>query len=277
MTVSKTLEFTSPKTLFGLNWHLGIWPVALKIMKVEAQDWHLELLTTLDQPLTFFLIFGLGLRGSIGEVQGVPYPLFMFAALMAHTIMLQAYSVGAWGLWLDRWHQGMLDEARIKPVTTTDLILGHLLGGVVVALIKGVFTAISLGLLLWLIPSLPKPSFAWTDALACLLFVVPAAFLFAIWGSAVGLFFRKPDNIARTMTVVITPMLYLGGLFFPITSLPQWIQPVLKVLPTTLVFEGTRAALLQGEILWANSIALSLLALACLAGVVWLFNRTLID
>ena len=35
------------------------------------------------------------------------------------TILLEAYRTGAWGLWLDRWHQKMLDEYRIKPVRTT--------------------------------------------------------------------------------------------------------------------------------------------------------------
>ena len=59
--------------------------------------------------------------------------------------------------------------------------------------------------------------------------------------------FRRPDQIAQIQSIVITPLLYLGGLFFPINRFPQGIQNVLVWVPTTAIFEGGRQAFLTGH------------------------------
>lgn len=122
----------------------GVFPIAKKVLLQEAQGWVNETVNTIAIPLTFFLAFGLGLSGYISTVEGVSYMSFLTPGLITMTILLEAYRTGAWGLWLDRWHQKMLDEYRIKPVHTTDIIMGEILGGFLVALIKGIIVAMIL-------------------------------------------------------------------------------------------------------------------------------------
>lgn len=219
----------------------GVWPIFKKVLQQERQDWLSGVITTLAIPLTFFLAFGLGLRSYIADIDGVPYMVFVAPGLISFTVLYEAYRTGGWGIWLDRWHQRMLSEYLIKPITPLDIILGEILGGFVVAILKGMIVA---GVLLLLAPIQLQPM----HLLLYLVHLFPGCIVFTCTGVLVGAFFRKPDQIAHIQTVVITPLLYLGGMFFPIHEFPQALIPVVRLLPTTALFEGGRQALLNGGI-----------------------------
>jgi ABC-type multidrug transport system permease subunit len=241
--------------------------MARKVLLQEAQ-W-IEAVTALVYPLTFLLAFGLGLQGRLQSVEGVPYTVFLIPGLVGYTLLLEAFSLGAWGLWLDRWHLGMLDEARLKPVNTSSIILGYFVGLTCVALIKGSITALVLCGLLRFVPV------SLGNVLLFLAHLLPGVLLFACLGTMAGLVFKKPDNIAQSLTIVVTPLLYLGGLFFPVALLPQWLQGIVVFLPTAIFFEGGRHALLHGHWAWQNLLGVWGLALAAFAFTVWFFNRCL--
>jgi lipooligosaccharide transport system permease protein len=251
-----------------LHFRNGILPLCSKVIQVEMQSWLNELVTVLAVPLTFFLAFGLGLRGYIADIEGMSYTTFITPGLISMTILLEAYRTGAWGLWMDRWHQGMLDEYRIKPITTSDIIIGEILGGFVVALVKGTIVGL---VLLWM----TGLEMVWGNLLPYLAFMFPGCILFTCVGALVGTTFAKPDHIAQTQTIFITPLLYLGGVFFPIHSFPQWLIPFIQWLPTTAVFEGGRQALLTGTI--EPAYLLGLMAAAGLSFLLstMMFNRKL--
>ena len=246
----------------------GVLPIAKKVLQQEAQGWVNETINTMAIPLTFFLAFGLGLQGYISNVNGVPYMAFLTPGLITMTILLEAYRTGAWGVWLDRWHQHVLDEYRIKPVHTTDIIMGEIVGGFLVAMVKG--TIVGAILLLF-----SPVAIHWSALPLYFALVFPACVLFTSLGTMVGTSFPKPDHIAQSQTIFITPLLYLGGLFFPIAALPAAIQPLLRWLPTTAAFEGGRDILLNGRIdpLFIGVIWVS--ALIGFALATWLFQEKL--
>lgn len=233
----------------------GILPITYKVLRQETQDWWAEGLSTLAIPLSFFLAFGLGLQGYINNVEGVPYIVFLAPGLITMTMMLESYRTGAWGLWLDKWYQKMIDEYRIKPIFTSDIIIGEILGGFTVAVCKAIMVA----MILRLLAPVPMP---WQHLPAYLLYVLPGCILFTCVSSMVGMTFKKPDQIAQVQTIVVTPLLYLGGLFFPIKAFPAWLIPIIHWLPTTALFDGGREAFLTGHLnahyvwlLWGCAIA----------------------
>lgn len=248
-----------------IHFRRGIWPLAKKVLQQEAQGWVSEVVNTLAIPLTFFLAFGLGLSGYISDVDGAPYMAFLTPGLITMTILLEAYRTGAWGLWQDRWHQKMLDEYRIKPIHTTDIIMGEILGGFMVALLKGAIVA---ALLLVFTPV----QLQWSVLPLYFLLVFPGCIFFTCVGSMVGTAFHKPDHIAQSQTIFITPLLYLGGLFFPIAALPDWLQPIIHWLPTTAVFEGGRNLLLRGEIDPHYWLVMALSAMLSFVAATWWFK-----
>lgn len=246
----------------------GILPIAKKVLQQEAQGWVNEAINTVAIPLTFFLAFGLGLQSYISHVNGVPYMAFLTPGLITMTILMEAYRTGAWGLWLDRWHQRVLDEYRIKPVHTTDIIMGEIVGGFLVALLKG-------GIVGAILLLFSPVALHWKALPLYFALVFPGCVLFTCLGTMVGTSFSKPDHIAQSQTIFITPLLYLGGLFFPIASLPAALQPSLRWLPTTAAFEGGRDILLQGRIDPFFLVVMWIAALLGFALATWLFQEKL--
>ncbi len=246
----------------------GVLPIAKKVLLQEGQGWMNESINTIAIPFTFFLAFGLGLKGYISNVEGVSYMAFLTPGLITMTILMEAYRTGAWGLWLDRWHQKMLDEYRIKPIHTTDIIMGEILGGFLVALIKGAIV----GLILLLFSPV---SIQWTALPLYFLLVFPGCIFFTCVGTMVGTSFPKPDHIAQSQTIFITPLLYLGGLFFPISALPDWIRPIVNWLPTTAAFQGGRDLLLRSTLDWHYMMVMWIAAAISFVGATWLFKEKL--
>ncbi len=246
----------------------GIYPIFKKVVKSETDGWITEVLSTIAVPVAFYLAFGMGLRGHITDIAGVPYMVFITPGLVALTILLEAYRTGAWGLWLGRWHNKMMNEFRIKPISTSDIIIGEILGGFFIALCKGLLVALILYML-----SPYATSFKYIGIF--LLYMFPGSILFTCIGAIVGTLFRKPDQIAQSQAIVITPLLYLGGLFFPIDAFPEWAQVFVRWLPTTALFDGGRQAFLYGTLDNIYLITLYLLALFSFMAATFLFNRQL--
>lgn len=246
----------------------GVLPIAKKVLQQEAQGWLNETINTIALPFTFFLAFGLGLKGYITSVGGVSYMAFLTPGLITMTILMEAYRTGAWGLWLDRWHQKMLDEYRIKPVHTTDIIMGEIIGGFLVALLKGSIV----GLILLMVSPV---TIQWSALPLYFALVFPGCIFFTCAGTMVGTSFHKPDHIAQSQSIFITPLLYLGGLFFPITALPSNLLPFIHWLPTTAAFEGGREVLLKGHLDMHYLAVMWLAAILSFVMATWLFKEKL--
>lgn len=225
------------------RWGQGIWPIFLKVLVVECEDWPREVLAVAAIPISFFLAFGLGLSQHIQELDGVPYTQFITPGLIALTTVLTAYRTTGWELWLARWHNRLMYELLVKPVPRTEIIVGEMLGAIVMALMKGSIVAV----VLYLFKPYPL---VWQNLLMWLALLIPACGIFACVGCIVGTLFRKPDHIAQMDSIIITPLLYLGGLFFPLSTFPVWAQGWMKWLPTTALFDGGRQAFLFGQLSW---------------------------
>ncbi|MBX2861806.1 MAG: ABC transporter permease [Vampirovibrio sp.] len=248
----------------------GIFPIYQKTLQQETKGIVTEFLATLAIPLSFFLAFGLGLRDYITEVDGVPYVVFMTPGLIVMTMLMEAYRTGAWGLWLDRRHQKMIDEYRIKPITTSDIIIGEILGGFTIGIVKGSLV----GLILMLLAPF---DLAWQNIPGFLMMVAPGCILFTCVGCMVGTTMKKPDQIAQSQTLIITPLLYLGGLFFPINAFPPELMPLITRLPTTALFDGGRTALLEGVLMPDYLMLLVVAAVASfIAATAW-FNHKMAE
>ncbi len=251
-----------------INFRFGVIPIARKVLRQELQGWRSELVNTIAIPLTFFMAFGFGLRNYIGDVEGYSYIAFISPGLITMTIMLEAFRTGAWGLWLDRWHQHMLDEYRIKPIRSTDIIIGEILGGFLVAIVKGLVVG---AILLSLTPVRITLPHLWLYFLV----LIPGCICFTSLGCMVGTTFSKPDQIAKSQTIFLTPLLYLGGLFFPIAALPEAIMPFVKLLITAALFDGGRQAFLNGVYPAEYVGVLLVSALGSFAMATWWFKHRL--
>jgi lipooligosaccharide transport system permease protein len=81
-----------------------------------------------------------------------------------------------------------------------------------------------------------------------LLFIFLGCITFSCLGSLCGTLIDKPENLGRIEAVVVMPLIFLAGLFFPLSAYPQNVLGYIKAIPTTALFDGARIALLSGRI-----------------------------
>jgi len=235
-------------------------------MLVLKRNWFSEVATVLAFPLTFFLTFGLGLKGYIQDVEGVSYAIFVVPGLISMTTILAAFDDGAWGMWFHRIVQKTIEEYRVNPITVTDIIIGKIISGFSSGLLKGVSVGIALLLLTGF-------QFTLTHLLVYLLFIFLGCITFSCLGSLCGTLVDKPENLGRIEAVVIMPIIFMAGLFFPLSAYPDSVLPYIKAVPTTALFDGARIALLSGGV---DMVYLGMLIVAAVISfilAVWVFER----
>ena len=229
-----------------------------------------ELVSVIAYPLTLYLAFGFGLKGYITDVNGVPYPLFIAPGLISMTAVNAAFDESSWSMWFHRKVQRTIEEYRVTPVTVYDIVIGKIFSGFSQGGVKG---AVVFLVILVLTPF----RIDYTHLPMYLLCIALSSMTFSCLGTICGTVIDKPENIGRVQSVVIVPLVFMAGIFFPLSSYPSSILPFIKLLPTTAVFEGARDALLTGEIPSQYLANLVLTAALCFAIAVYTFNRKMAE
>lgn len=225
-----------------------------------------ELVAVIAYPLTLYLAFGFGLKGYIASVDGVPYPLFIAPGLITMTAVNAAFDESSWSMWFHRRVQRTIEEYRVTPVTVYDIVIGKILSGFSQGAIKGAVVFLVIYFLTpFRIDLRHLPVY-----LGC---IALASMIFSCLGTICGTVIDKPENIGRVQSVVIVPLIFMAGIFFPLSSYPPAVLPFIRLLPTTAVFEGAREALLAGSIPLPHLINLVLSSAFAFVVAVLTFDR----
>jgi lipooligosaccharide transport system permease protein len=225
-----------------------------------------ELLAVIAYPLTLYLAFGIGLKGYISDVEGIPYAIFIAPGLISMTAVNAAFDESAWSMWFHRRVQHTIEEYRVNPITVYDIVIGKILCGFSHGAIKGMAVALVIFLL-------TPFRFELLHIIAYLFFIVIGSMIFSCLGTMCGTIIDKPENIGRMQGVVIVPLIFMSGIFFPLSSYPSAVLPIIKALPTTAIFEGARLALLYGRVGFGYAFTIVLSAAVAFTLAVIVFNK----
>lgn len=225
-----------------------------------------ELLSVIAYPLTLYLAFGVGLKGYISDVEGIPYAIFIAPGLISMTAVNAAFDESAWSMWFHRKVQRTIEEYRVNPITVYDIVIGKIFCGFSHGAIKGIAVALVIFLL-------TPFRFQLLHILTYLFFIFFGSMIFSCLGTICGTIIDKPENIGRMQGVVIVPLIFMSGIFFPLSSYPASILPFINSLPTTAIFEGARRALLSGSIEYAYALTIAVTAAIVFALAVIIFDR----
>ncbi|HEY3308935.1 MAG TPA: ABC transporter permease [Desulfuromonadaceae bacterium] len=224
-----------------------------------------ELVAVLAYPLTIYLAFAIGMKGYIGLVEGVPYGLFIAPGLITMTAVNAAYSESVWSLWFHRKVQFTIESYRVTPISVSEIIIAKILSGFTHGLIKGLVV----GLVIFIITPFQFPL---GHLLAYLAFLIPGSAFFSCAGVICGTILDKPETIGRVEAVIIMPLIFMSGLFFPLSSYPAKVIPWIRALPTTALFEGARQALVGGSFSTMFALQITVTALLTFIAAVWIFR-----
>ena len=189
------------------------------------------LLTT----VLYIVVFGKSLGARIGDVKGIDYMNYIIPGLAMMNVITNAYSNSASSLFQAKLMR-FLDDILITPLSGMEISMGYIVGGAVRGLLNGALVLL-VGLLLTDM-SLAHPFLA-------LVFLLVVGWAFGAAGLLVGIFAKTWDNIQLLVNFFLTPLVFLGGVFYSIDMLPPVWRSISLFNPLYYMINGLRYAVLD--------------------------------
>ena len=219
-------RFSMPKLTYR------VWKVWRRNFDVFNKTLVTNFLPSLLEPILYLVAFGFGLGGFIPSIRGQPYINFIAPALVAIAMMNGSFFECTFGSFVRMYYQKTFDAIVATPVSVEEVVAGELLWGATRATINASIVLVvvaAFGLI-------TSPLFV---------LVIPIAFFVGLMFSSIAMCFTAAapniDFFNFPSFLFLTPMFFLSGTFFPLTSLPSAAQVVaFAVLPLTHAVDITR-------------------------------------
>ena len=178
----------------------------------------------------YFIIFGSFIGSQLREIEGYSYMAFIAPGLIMMSIITNSYTNTVSSFFSAKFQRN-IEELLVSPTPNWVIILGYASGGMV----RGLSVGFLVSLVSLLFVRLPIHSLFYT-----VLFAVLTSFVFSLAGIINGVFAKKFDDVSIVPTFVITPLTYLGGVFYSLSLLPGFWQGVSKANPIVYMINGFR-------------------------------------
>lgn len=176
----------------------------------------------------YFIIFGKFIGSQLNQIHGFDYIQFIVPGLVLMSVMTNAYANTSSSFFLTKFNKS-IEEMLVSPMPNLVILLGFMIGGTIRGLLVG---------LIVLIVSLFFTSVPIHHVSVVLLMAILAAMVFSLGGLINAVYAKRFDDIAFVPTFILTPLTYLGGVFYSIHQLPPiWQQislfnPILNMVDT---------------------------------------------
>ncbi|NKB38006.1 MAG: ABC transporter permease [Gammaproteobacteria bacterium] len=202
----------------------------------------------------YFVIFGSLIGSRIGKMQNLDYMEFIAPGIVMMSIINNSYS-NVVSSFFGAKLQGHIQEMLVAPVPNIIILAGYVTGGVIRGLLVGLIVTIV---------ALFFTDLQVDNYLIVFTVVVLTSILFSLGGMVNAVFAQKFDDISIIPTFVLTPLIYLGGVFYSIDMLPEFWQSVSHFNPILYMVNAFRYGMLgvsDINIVHAFSIILLFIAL----------------
>lgn len=195
----------------------------------------LRLVGSFAFPLLFFIMLGGGLTGSIRMLAPeTNYAQYIFPGVIAMTVMMTSLMSGLGLVW-DR-EFGFLKEVLVAPVSRSGIVLGKMAGGATAGGGQGII----------LLVLAPLVGIQLNPLMVIQLFFILLLSAFSLGGLGVLVAsrMRSIEAFGGVMQLIIWPMIFLSGIFFPVSNLPYWMNLPVKVNPVSYIVDSIRQVIL---------------------------------
>ena len=192
--------------------------------------WTQSLIPPVATSVLYFVIFGSLIGKRIGDMGGVDYMQFMAPGLVMLSVITNSYSNVVASFFGVKF-QKSIEELLVSPMPIYLIMIGFVVGGVARGIIVG---------LLVMITALFFTKLEVQNIPLTLLIVILTATLFSLAGMINAIFANSFDDISIVPTFVLTPLIYLGGVFYSIELLSDFWQGVSKINPILYMVNSFR-------------------------------------
>ena len=219
--------------------NLNIQAVAYKtIVRKEvlrfSRIWKQTLIPPVITNILYFIIFGNLIGERIGEIESFSYTDFIFPGLLLMSVITHSYTNTVSSLYISKYHR-YIEELLVSPIQNYTILAGFITGGVIRGLSVGVVVILAAQFFV---------TFTVHNILLMLIVIFLSSTLFSMCGFLNGLFANDWDDINVIPTFIMTPLTYLGGIFFSISMLPGIWQEIALINPILYLINALRFSML---------------------------------
>lgn len=239
--------------------------ILIKEVRRFLRIWPQTLLPPAVTMTLYFVIFGNLIGSRIGNMGGFDYMQYIVPGLIMMSVIQNSYGNVVSSFFSTKF-QHSIEEMLVSPMSNASILLGFVAGGVA----RGICTGLIVTLLSLFFTRLHVQHVG-----VIMLVVVMTAALFSLAGFINAIFARKFDDVAIVPTFVLTPLIYLGGVFYSIDLLPEFWRGVSMANPILYMVNAFRYGVLGVSDV---DVGMSLLmtgafTVAAFAFALWLLNR----
>ena len=183
----------------------------------------------------YILIFGFTLEQRISEIQGVSYTLFILPGLIMMNTLTNASSNTSSSMLQMKLLQ-QLPDLLTAPLSGLEIALAYIIGGTVRGMVNGILVLL-VGVILIDLPISNLPG--------TLMFIFLVSWAFSSMGLVMGQLAESWDQLAMIQNFFLTPLSFLGGVFYSIKMLPDWAQSLSFINPIYYMINGIRYTILE--------------------------------
>ena len=224
------VSFHAPPRISG-----RFWPVFMRNWLVWRKLAVPSVIGNIADPLITLVAFGYGLGTLVGQIDGRPYITFLASGSIAVSAALAATFEALYSAYSRMQVQKTWDAILNAPIALDDIVFAEMLW----AAFKSLFSAAAIMFVIFALGISREPT---------MLLALPVLGFVGVTFASLALVFnalaKGYDFFTYYFTLVITPMTFLSGVYFPTTQMPAWLQGVAQVLPLTAAVELVRPLIL---------------------------------
>ncbi|MCW1930407.1 MAG: ABC transporter permease [Candidatus Kerfeldbacteria bacterium] len=204
--------------------------IARKEIQRFLRIWTQTLIPPVITQTLYFVVFGSFIGSQLSEVHGVSYMQFIVPGLVMMAIITSSYMNVVSSFFIMKFARN-IEELQVSPTPSWVIVAGFVAGGVARGLLTG---AIVFGVSLFF--TRPHINHLWI----IVLFAVLTAIVFSLGGLLNAIFAKKFDDTSIFTTFILTPLTYLGGVFYAIDKLPGIWKTLSHANPLVYMIDGFR-------------------------------------
>lgn len=217
-----------------MRYRIALLTIVTKEVRRFMRIWPQTMLPPAITTALYFLIFGTLMGQRIGEIAGASYMDYIVPGIILMSVISHSYANVVSSFYSTKF-QRHIEELLVSPVPNWVILAGYVSGGVCRGLLVGT-VVIGISLLFTTIPVIHL-------GLSCLVFLL-TAILFALAGFINAVFADSFDDISIIPNFILTPLTYLGGVFYSVDMLPELWQKVSLANPILYIVNSFRYGLI---------------------------------
>jgi ABC-2 type transport system permease protein len=198
------------------------------------------ILTPVITSILYFLVFGVNLGNNLTIIKEKPYLEFLIPGLIIMGILNNSYQNSSSSILISKFH-GSFEDFKILPFRPYQIIFGMVGAAILRGILVGGLTGAVGAIFLWHYHTSDIIIFSWP---LLILFASAAGYFFGALGVSVGIMSKTFEQITAVSSFALIPLIYLGGVFFPLDTLDPFWQGVSLYNPLVYYIQGFRYAVL---------------------------------